>query len=42
MLDSPALALFESLGAYPDVDELIEAGEAEGQYLECKHPTNRG
>ena len=38
MLDSPALALFESLGAYSDVDELIEAGEAEGQYLECKAP----
>ncbi len=38
MLDS-ALSLFESLSTYDDLQELIDNGETEGLYLECKAPS---
>ncbi len=34
----PARALFESLTTHARVQELIDAGDAEDQYLECKAP----
>lgn len=34
----PARALFDSLATYARIQELIDAGEAEDQYLECKAP----
>ncbi len=34
----PAKVLFDSLTTYSRVQDLIDAGEAEGQYLECKAP----
>ena len=33
-----ARALFESLTTHARIEELIDAGEAEDQYLECKAP----
>lgn len=38
MVADPAKALFDSLATYPRIQELIDAGEAEDQYLECKAP----
>jgi hypothetical protein len=35
---SPAQGLYDSLASLQSVDDLIHAGEAEGQYLECKAP----
>src|SRR5690349_19373753 len=34
----PAEALFESLSRWQRIRDLIDAGEAEGLYLECKAP----
>ena len=39
MATTPASALFQSLDRYAAVQRLIDAGEAEGMYLECKSPT---
>ncbi len=36
--ESPAASLFETLTTYQAVEGLIDSGEAEGQYLECKAP----
>jgi hypothetical protein len=38
MADGPADGLFDSLATYSQLQSLIDAGEAEGQYLECKQP----
>jgi hypothetical protein len=35
---SPAETLFDSLSTYQSIIDLIAAGEAEGQFLECKAP----
>lgn len=35
-----ALALFDSLSSHADLQELIDDGEAEGLYLECKAPAD--
>lgn len=37
-MSSPAEELFISLDSYNEVEHLIEEGEAEGQFLECKSP----
>ncbi|MFB0536743.1 MAG: helix-turn-helix domain-containing protein [Anaerolineae bacterium] len=37
-MSSPAEELFNSLNAYAEIEQLIENGEAEGPYLECKSP----
>lgn len=37
-MTTPAGELFNSLKSMKAIDDLIEAGEAEGQYLECKSP----
>lgn len=34
----PAKAFFDSLTSYERIRELVDSGEAEGQYLECKAP----
>lgn len=36
--ESPAASFFETLANYPAVQGLIDSGEAEGQFLECKAP----
>ncbi len=37
-MTTPAKALFDSLSSFTSVQDLIDAGQAEGQYLECKAP----
>lgn len=37
-MSSPAEELFKSLKTYADIERLIEDGETEGDYLECKSP----
>lgn len=37
-MSSPAEELFKSLNTYAEIEQLIEDGEAEGPYLECKSP----
>ena len=39
-MDDPAKSLFDSLTSFASIQELIDGGEAEGQYLECKAPSS--
>lgn len=39
-MDTPARGLFDSLTSYQAVQQLIDEGEAEGQFLECKAPAS--
>ena len=38
-MTSPAESLFESLSSWKTLEALVEQGECEGPYLECKAPT---
>ncbi|MCH8027132.1 MAG: ATP-binding protein [candidate division Zixibacteria bacterium] len=38
--EEPALAMFESLNSFKAIQNLIDEGESENQYIECKAPTS--